>query len=312
MSVIAALPAYNRVDDWLISLAGIVLFFFIFYPFYILFLRHRHTRRIKSQLVTSMYKLPIEMNPTELAYIFSTKVKRPQMYATLLDLANRSIVLMHSKKGVTTVEMGPKLDRNLRSSEKLLIKQIELKDAPANIEEIINGYTAYGQNTNAKITGSRQYVFWWLLRDTLRKRGLIQANLSKRYAVMLLAFGVVANSIVSIVAVVAFRLLQMIVSGEVDLNRIGENIVSAAVFSLFLIIPMLFVSFGLLKYRGRMLGRHWIVTKKYKRYVGQMDAFREFVRLTHKDELRFESKELKKESIALTRPYAIACGYIKK
>jgi hypothetical protein len=75
---------------------------------------------------------------------------------------------------------------------------------------------------------------------------------------------------------------------------------------------MVLVTFLLLKFRGRMLGRDWIMTEKYRRYIGQMDAFREFVRLAHKGKLRFESKELRKESIAITRPYAIACGFIKK
>jgi len=61
-----------------------------------------------------------------------------------------------------------------------------------------------------------------------------------------------------------------------------------------------------------MLGRDWIMTTKYRRYLGQIDAYREFVRMTHKGVLKFESKELYMESMASTRPYAIACGYIKK
>ena len=314
MSVFAAMGAYNMVDDWQVGLAGVFIFFFIMYPLYILFLRFRHSRRIKNQLVTSMYKLPIVMNPVELAYIFSTKVKKPQLYATLLNLANRSILIMHNKKGKTTVEIGPKVDKDLRSFEKFLIEQISQSTDPVDTEIVMNGYANHilKSKKTEKVSGSKQYVFWWLLRDSLRNRKIIQTKLSKRYALMIFMFGVLGSLGVLVVSIVFLRLIQMINAGEVDLGRISSSFGSALLLWVIIIIPMILVSFGLLKYRGRMLGRHWIVTDQYKRYVGQMDAFREFVRLTHKDKLRFESKELHKESVALTRPYAIACGYIKK
>lgn len=314
MSAFAAMGAYNRVDDWLIGLAGIVLYFLIIYPLYVLFLRLRHSRRIKSQLVTSMYKLPITMTPVELAYIFSSRVKQPQLYATLLNLANRSILLMHSNKGKTSVEIGPKIDGDIRSFESLLTDQIVNAGGSADVDQVIEGHTNYENKkiSQERITGSRQYVFWWLLRDTLRRRHIIQAHLSKRYALMIFMFGVIGSLVVVLISIVSVRLVQMILAGEVDLSRIISSSSSALSLWGIVVLPMLFISFGVLKYRGRMLGRHWIMTKKYKRYVAQMDAFREFVRLTHKDKLKFESKELKRESIALTRPYAIACGYLKK
>jgi hypothetical protein len=129
---------------------------------------------------------------------------------------------------------------------------------------------------------------------------------------MLVLFGGVGGLMVSVFTVTIIRFLQMISSGEVDVERIMLSIGSGFTLWVMAVIPLFIVSFVLLKYRGRMLGRDWIMTEKYRRYLGQMDAFREFVRLTHKNVLRFESKELRKESIASTRPYAIACGYIKK
>jgi hypothetical protein len=314
MSVFASMEAYNRVDDWLIGIASIAIFFLILYPLYVLYLRYRHSMRIKRQLVTSMYKLPIEMNPVELAYIFSSKVKKPQLFSTLLNLANRSVLLMHKHNGKITVDIGPKVDKNLRSFEKLLIEQISTVNEPVDVEVVIEGHTIHqvsGRNTE-HISGSRQYVFWWLLRDSLRKRNIIQSKLSKRYALIIFIFGVLGSLTVSVASIVTIRTMQMINAGGLETGRITSSFASAISLWALSIIPMILISFGLLKYRGKMLGRHWIVTEKYKRYVGQMDAFREFVRLTHKDKLRFESKELKKESIALTRPYAIACGYVKK
>jgi hypothetical protein len=259
-----------------------------------------------------MYKLPIKMTPVELAYIFSTKVKKPQLYATLLDLANKSIVVMQNKSGKTTVENGPKVSNELTSFELLLINQFHDKKNPVSTELVLSGFTSYETNKRAIISGSRQYVFWWLLRDTLRRRQIIQIHLGRRYVKMLLTFGGIGSLIVSVLSVFFIRLLQMVNLGEVDGQQLVETIISGIHLWLIALVPMLLISFFLLKYRGKMLGRYWIMTDKYRRYLGQMDAFREFVRLTHKNKLRFESSDLRKESVALTRPYAIACGYIKK
>jgi hypothetical protein len=252
------------------------------------------------------------MTPTELAYIFSSKVKKQQLYATLLDLANRSILLMHDKHGSVTVEIGPKIDDNLQSFETLLYSQIKGRDVAVAVGKVLEGITSYDLSEKSKISGSRTHVFWWLLRETLRVRGIIQRNLSKRYALMLFTYGVLGSLMVSVLTVGTVRFFQMIQGGEVDFGRLTESLCASATFWLIMVIPMVFVSFILLKFKGRMLGRDWIMTPKYRRYLGQIDAFREFVRLTHKGKLHFESKELRKESIAVTRPYAIACGYIKK
>jgi hypothetical protein len=129
---------------------------------------------------------------------------------------------------------------------------------------------------------------------------------------MIVSFGVLGSLFVSVSVVAVARFLQMIDGGEVDVSRLMESLCAGAVLWLMMLVPMLFISFGLLKFKGKMLGRDWVMTKKYRRYLGQIDAFREFVRMTHKGNLKFESKELYTQSIAITRPYAIACGYIKK
>lgn len=311
MSVFAAVGVYNRDSDWLIAVASLFIAYIIMYPLFILFVRYRHMYRIKKQMVTSLYSLPVKMSPTELAYIFSTKVKKQQLYGTLLDLANRSVIVLHKKGEHILVERGPKVDNNLALYEKLLISNVLIDTESRRADLIMEGTVTYNYSEKY-IEGSKQYVFWWLLRETLRNRKIIQRDLSKRYFSMLFVFGVVGSFFVIILSILAFRISQMVHNGEVSIDTLSDNFVNGITIWLIFIIPMIIISFGLFKFRGRMLGRDWIMTAKYRRYLGQMDAFREFVRLTHRDKLRFESKELKKEAIALTRPYAIACGYIKK
>jgi hypothetical protein len=311
MSALAAIGAQLKESDWLLALAGLFIAYFVIYPLYIVLLRYSRMNRIKKQTVTSVYKLPFAITPAELAYIFSTKVKREQLYATLLHLANRSVVLIHKKNGKLTVENGPKIESDLQPFETLLLNQIYRKLDPVDAEKVLTGFTSYSLQNGTKINGSRQYVFWWLLRDALRNRNIIQRHLNKRYVGMLMVFGAIGSLIVSVLTVTAVRTVQMVDAGKISIEEIGTSISSSISLWIIAVIPMVFVSFILLKFRGRMVGRDWIMTEKYRRYMTQMEAFRAFVKLTHNDALKFESKELKKEALAVTRPYAIACGFTR-
>jgi len=313
MSVFASIVAYDRGSDWRLALVGLAIVFVVAYPLYILYLRYTHTLGIRRQLVTSMYTLPVIMTPVELAYIFSAKVKNPQLYATLYDLANKSVLILHNKHGIVTVETGPKVDDKLHPYEKLLLTEVQYKTHAISIRKVLEGTSKYDlADSKQSIRGSRQYVFWWLLRDTLRRRGIIEKNLSKRYAMLLFNYGVLGSLAVCVTSVGVIRFSQIVSAGEVNINRLMMSIGASISIWFIMIVPMVFITFGLFKFRGRMLGRDWILTKKYRRYLGQLDAFREFVRMTHKGQLKFESKELYKEAMANTRPYAIACGYIKE
>jgi hypothetical protein len=103
----------------------------------------------------------------------------------------------------------------------------------------------------------------------------------------------------------------MIRSGEIDPTHIAEAVWSGMQLWAMAVPILLVVSFFLLRFKGRMLGREWLMTDTFRRYLNQLEAYREFVRLTHANTLRFESKELEREARTSTRPFAIAFGYVK-
>lgn len=311
MSVFGAYGSYSQGDDWLIAILALVLVYIVFSPLYIIYLRNRHSRRIKGHLVTTAYKLPVDLTPTELSYIFSARVGKNQLYATMLDLANRSVVILDKEEDDIKVSIGPKEDSNLRDAEKLLLDQVHDANKPLAIGKIIQGNAEYEIKEGKKITGSKSYVFWWLQRESLRRRRIIEKRMSSTYFMMLFKFGFLGGLIVSLLPLFLIRFVQMLQSGEIEIDSLVKNIQSGVLLWLIVLVPLLVFCFFLLRFRGRMLGRVWLLTSGFQRYLGQMDAFREYVRLSHKGKLRFESKELEKESIARTRPYAIACGYIK-
>lgn len=312
MSTFAAMGVQARTDDWLIAGISLLISFVILYPVYIVILRARHSRRIKSHLVTSNYKLPIKLTPVELAYVFSTKVSNQQLYATLLDLTNRSVLVMGHSRGAKTVGMGPKLDNNLLPFEKMLVKYIHSAKTPVNVDMLKRGSAKFVLENGSEIQGSRQYVFWWLLRQSMRDKKLIEKSMSGKYSIMLVQFAFVAGLLVSTLSLLIFRLLQMLNDGEVELGLLLDSLINGLIFWVLCLVPLIIISFVLLRFRGKMLGRKWLLTKHSFHYLGQLDGYREFVRLVHRDELRFDSDKMKQESKAETRPYAIALGYVKE
>jgi hypothetical protein len=310
MSIMSA-TVVNRSEDWVFVASVLGVIYIILYPLYVLFLRYQQARRISSQLVTSAYTLPTQLTPTELSYIFSSKVSKKQLYATLLDLANRSILVLRKNEGVLIAEIGPKHENNLTSHEAILFDFIKESGGEAAVDKILEGHTVKDYKTTT-ISGSRHYVYWWFLRQTLRDRKIIEKKMTGRYTKMIINFGLIMSLIIALVSLVSWRLIQMALNGEVDFDAAIDNAINAFTMWVVLIIPIIIVSFVALRFRGRMLGRHWLLTNSYRRYVNQIISFREYVRLTHKKKLKFESRELEKNSSLHTKPYAIALGIIKE
>lgn len=302
---------HSREADWMI--AGVVLAtaYLLLFPAYLLFVRLKHTRRIKNQTVTSFYNLPLSLTPAELAYMFSTRVGRPQLIATVNDLTNRGVLRQFKKEGVLRIDEGPKFEKELRPYEALLVEYVKSAPTALAIDRVVQGYTDYTEHFKASVRGGRSYVFWWLLREDLRRQKLIKKHMVTKYLKMLGVFGIIWSFLLSTFPIVTIRLLQMLNSGEVDVAQLYVSFNSAIMLWLIALPIILFFSFFLLRLRGRMLGRDWMMTDKLRRYVSQLEAYREFVRLTHRDKLRFESPELKKEARAKTLPHAIAFGYVK-
>lgn len=311
MTILAVGGTGSRSEDWIFVGVVLAIAYVFLYPLFVLFKRSQQSRRIRKQLVTSAYKLPLKMTPVELSYIFSSKINQQHLFATLLDLANRSILVIRQKEGKMYVEPGPKVESGLTESESLLVDRVFEADRSIPVDQVISGYTSL-KTGNEEITGSRSYVFWWLLRHQLRKRRIIENHMTGRYTKMLFVFGVISSLFISMTSIAVWRFIQMLDSGEVDFDRLCEHWANAFVVWLILLLPIIIVSFADLKFRGRMLGRLWLLTKQNRRYINQFIAFKEYVRLSNKKSLRFESKELEKESTINTKPYAIALGFTKE
>lgn len=302
---------HSRAEDWRFIAFSLVVVYFVLYPLYVLSIRFRRTHRIKRQIVTTLYKVPLQLSPAEFSYLFSTRIKKPQLYATLLDLSNQGIVLLRKRDGEIVAELGAHLSEELRKYELMLLKQIYNAGGKATMTALASGQSSYGVKDGRIINGTKLYIFLWLLRSGLQQNGIIQQRPVTRYVRIVLVYGVLLSLLLSMLFLLSLRSLQMLDGGNINLNLLRYNAVSALLFWSMLLPPMLLASFFVMRFHGRMLGRVWLFSAKSRRYLLQMEAFREFVRLTHKDRLRFANDDLKKEAIKATKPYAVALGYVK-
>jgi hypothetical protein len=215
------------------------------------------------------------------------------------------------KSGIIHADIGPKVDKKLTNYEQFLMTPIEEADEDIAITRIIDGPGQYKLPSGYLIKGSKQYVFWWLLRDTMRKKSLIKTEMWRKYISMIVSFGLMYSFVLIFASILAVRILRMLDTGELIIGDFVTSLENSFLLWAIVALPCIAISFFLLRFRGRMLGRYWLLTPKYERYLEQFEAYREFVRLTHKGKLHFDSKTLEKESLAQTRPYAIAFGYAK-
>lgn len=306
MEILASIFTEGRFEDRAAAVVALISFYGLFYPITVIVTRHISKNRIRRQIVTSAYKLPLHLSPAELSYIFTSKVNQNHIMATLLDLANRSLIILEKKEGKIVAKLGPRVGNKLAIHEKLLIDRIgEDKSVPlADFTDGLSGVDGLKRET-------KQYHFWWSLRSNMQRERIINSGMKTVYLKMILSYGLLLSLLICCFSAISITIVRMMRVGEIESGQIFTAVVEIICFWFIILIPILVLSFGLLKMRAKNLGRYWLITDKNKRYLPQIIAFREFVLLTHSNKLKFESPTLKAKAKAETRAYAIALGVDK-
>jgi len=310
METVAIVSFEGRVEDRIVVGLALVLCYLIIFPAYVLATRAVSKNRIKKQIVTSQYKLPIHLSPSEFSYVFSSKIDKKHIYATLLDLANRSMVIISKREGNIFVSQGPRVDEKIPDTDKLIMENVqEVQEQQINV--FTDGKSSYKSITNGVVEGSKTYIFWWVLRNQMQKSNLINSNMKLKYFKMIFTNGVLLSYLITLISVISVNFVRMSREGEIEAKQVFQSIIDISCFLFLLIIPIMIITFFLLKMRGKNLGRYWLIKQKNIRYLPQIVAYREFVVLAHRNRLKFESKQLKTKALAETRPYAVALGITK-
>lgn len=299
----------EQLGVWVILSIIFAVFSFGFMPLLYLYRRNKFRTQISSHVVTSNYKLPEQLSPSELSYLFSPSIKKRHMVASTMQMLNDGVLVTHSKEGKLFFAIGPKVDSKISLADAFMLDTIESREDLPGIDDFLSGNTEYKvPNTNEKVEGSRNYVFWWLVREGLRQRDIVVRRPAKQYFMvelktLLLLLGV------SVLTIFTLQVMSMSLRGEIDFAASGDLLMRVVSWTL-IFFPLLFLSaFIVVRIKGKLLGRGWILSGKKKRLLGQFDAFREYVRLVQLGKVSFENDDAEKSEKTRTLPYAVALGY---
>lgn len=308
MDVWTSLLEGERYGVWLIGSLFLLIFALVVCPFIYAYRQRKFRLQIANHVITNTYKLPQEITPAELSYIFSSSIKKRHVYASLMQLVNDGILSGVMHNGSYLLRIGPRVDSRMPLASAYVIDQVEQAEQLLP-EKLVDGNTSYTvSSTSEKVDGSKLYVFWWLIREGLRERGIIVSRPVKAYLSV-----VIKNQLkivgCTILSVFSLQLLLMVIGGDIDLGA-TRNLLSQAFVGFAVTFPLTFlIAFFLVKIRGRFLGRYWVMTEKKRRLLNQFDAFREYVRLVQEGRAIFESDEAERRARLKTLPYAVALGY---
>lgn len=309
MDVWTSLTSGEQYGVWF-ALSGV----FIAYALILCPLRYAYKQRkfryqISTHLVTSSYKLPEELTPAELSYLFSRSISRRHLNGSLMQLVNEGILSPLTSQGKLLFSMGPRVDSKIALSSAYLIDMVEGSEQPYAVHDFSDGTIVYRvPNTHEEVKGSKIYVFWWLVREGLRQRGVIVKRPLRAYFLIIFKTQLL-TVIVSLLTVIILHAFIMTINGEIELEAIRQLLTNAAFWFGVTFIATFTVSAFTIRLKGQFLGRDWILTGKKKRLLNQFDAFREYVRLVQKGDVAFENNEAQRAAELRTLPYAVALGY---
>lgn len=256
-------------------------------------------RRILTHRITAEYVAPLEFDPAEMSYLFRRKLDERDFAALLVFMSQRGVIHFRKHDGKKVVLPGPKYEGNLKPYERLILEVVEEnRFLPAS--ELLMGYDSIFKRNSKDATLSS------LVRADLEKRGFIKKNYIARYMQ-----SIFKGTLLSLIAIVWLPSVflwfyGLVTQGGSDFTNIDNVVYTSLMMSLAATVPILGFVIVVRFLQSRSLGRSWIAENKLRRFWPHIIGFRQFVCLSEKEKLNFESKTLKKTSEINTLPYAIA------
>jgi len=260
-------------------------------------------RRIVSHIITAEYESPLKLNPVEISYLFNKKLKQRDFAALVVHMAQRGVIHFRRHEGAKMVYPGPKYEGKLRPYEKMILDTVE-DFKPLKASDLINNYeTIFAQD--AEYDSLTKCV-----RADLEKKGYIRKNSFLQYCWVLLRGTTAILAVTVWLSLIIFWLYTVFSEGASDFGSIDDLLYSGAVFSAAMFIPVLLAYAIVKQLQAKSIGRGWAVRSAVRRYWIHIVGFRQFILLSEKEKLKFQSQALLKASSVNTLPYAMTFGVV--
>ena len=265
-------------------------------------------RRLRSSYITTKFAAPADLTPAEMQYLFLPSKTTTVIKATIADLTNREYLkventtngdVLHTQKDQKPIA--------LRSYEQMILSQASAEGGVL-VADVLKQPIAYMNNGSSqkqkRLNGFNEHVHESLVQlNLVRSRGIDKFFITCAVITTLLIGSLIWWP------VMLLWFMSLLGSGSSSLSSVLYFMGLAGIITLITIIPLLFGSMLIARFRSQFFGRRWMSSVKLDSLWPQIVAYRNFVRLAHAGKLTYDSPSLEKDSQRRIAPYAIALGF---
>ena len=194
--------------------------------------------------------------------------------------------------------------------EKKLIEEAGTIDG-VTVNDLLSRFTSLkSKNLTVRVL-SREMVFTQLVHVDLHRRLYVKDSFLLRFFLGSFRIYLLLVFLVIYMPLGGVWLLGALKNGTTDIKTLGTLLLTGFFISIFFFVPFYLASIILNYFRGRIVGREWIITPKLKRLWPQIVGYRQYIKMVEKERLEFSSKSLKEASKNSALPYAVALGFVK-
>jgi len=158
---------------------------------------------------------------------------------------------------------------------------------------------------------SREMIFTQLVHSDLYRRQYVRGSFIFRFLFSSFKVYILLVTLVLYMPLCGLWLLGAVENGATDIKTLGALLLAGFYFSVIFFVPFYLASMILNYFRGRIVGREWIITPKLKRLWPQIVGYRQYIKMVENEKLEFSNKSLKETSKNSALPYAVALGFVK-
>ena len=265
---------------------------------YLLLFRSWHSRKrhIKRSKISLAYKPPADLSPAETCFLFSGLPLSRSIAATLLNMTYRGLVHVKRREGGKLFFTGPKISDNLHEHEVFILDLLQPDGSSfASIEKIIDRHESERFRSSVE--------------QSLSSRGLIKGKQVNAFFVRALIL--TAQLLVLFIwwPLFVFSGLYLFTANAIEVSGFFDVVRAGAISTVIALVPFLFTSLFIMRFRAKLLGRRWMSTPRLMRLWPQMVGFREYCHLGEAGKLSYKDKAVEKKTRLRALPHAVAFGF---
>lgn len=239
-----------------------------------------HVRLLRQKTVIAEYSAPADLTPSELGFLYDSKLSTAEVYATIIALQQQGLVVLEETDSGLIIGETRQAPLSLKEADKYVLGILGENRAQALTKRLLE-----------KMLSAVQLI----IKRQLYEQGYLVSPIEqiKRSFIRL---GLIACSLMALTIFGLFRH---------SLSDPTGPIFFAIFFSPFYFFISIFLY---LKFK-KIAGEPWLGSPKLKTIWPEIEGYHQYISLVEIDNLKFDSEDTKQAIKDKNLPYAIAFDF---